>query len=135
MRKALLALLLSGSAFLAMTVGSSEVLAAGVSIPRGANGVSESAVVRVDYYGWRRHSRCCGPRYYRRRPAAYGYYAPPRAYYPPPRPAYYAPPVVYYPPPVVIYPPPVVYGGYSAGAAPYPYYGQARYYRDDDYGW
>jgi hypothetical protein len=118
MRKALFALLLSGSASLTMTLCSGEASAAGLSVPRTVVDTSQSPLVRVDYYGWRRHSRCCGPRYYHRRPA-YGYYAPPRAYY--------APPVVYYPPPVVYYPPPVVYGGYAA-VAPYPYYG-ARYYR------
>ena len=134
MRRVWLALLVSGGALLAMIASSSEVLAAGVSIPRGAADASQNAVVRVDYYRRGYRSGCCGPRYYQRR-AAYGYYAPPRAYYAPPRPAYYAPPVVYYPPPVVIYPPPVVYSGYAAGAASYPYYGHARYYRDDDYGW
>ena len=88
MRRVWLALLVSGGALLAMTASSSEVLAAGVSIPRGAADASQNAVVRVDYHRRGYRSGCCGPRYYHRRPAAYGYYAPPRAYYAPPRPAY-----------------------------------------------
>jgi hypothetical protein len=123
MRTALLALLVTCAAPLAVAVAPGDARAApALAAPKIVD--ATPAVTRVDYY-YR------GYRPYYRRSVARDYYYGPRAHYYAP-PAYAPPAVVYYPPPVVYYPPPVVYRAYPPA---YGYGAPARGYYDTYSDW